>query len=70
MADVGTITVGRKKADSEDKFLVVKIDRGIGMKARILAANRGVSMADFLSDTLKGPVEKEWWRMINKAVEK
>jgi hypothetical protein len=67
----GNTVVAKKKTEkkikSEEKFLAVKIERAIVTRARVLAADRGETVADFLSGLLREPVDKEWSKMVRKA---
>ena len=38
----------------------VKIARDLAVKAAIIAESRGVPMAEYLSDILKAPIERDW----------
>lgn len=56
---------GRPKT-SERSDQTVKIERGLATKARILAGHLGVSMAELLSDLLRGPLEKRYAQLVKE----
>jgi hypothetical protein len=51
---------GRPKAKSGRDDIAVKIDRIIGDKARFVASRRGTTLAEYLSDLLRSPVERDF----------
>jgi hypothetical protein len=67
MVGVGAAGVAKKKDGSELKTATVKIDRTIVTRAKVLAADRGETVAAFLSDLLRAPVDREWSKMVRKA---
>jgi hypothetical protein len=67
MVGFGVAGVAKKKDGSELKTATVKIDRTIVTRAKVLAADRGETVAAFLSDLLRAPVDREWSKMVRKA---
>ena len=49
---------GRPRSDRDD--VTVKVDRAVIEKARHLAMRRRVTLAELLTEILKGPVEKAY----------
>jgi hypothetical protein len=48
----------RDRPKRDDK--AVKIDRSVAMKAKLVADTRRMSVAEYLSELLRGPVERDW----------
>ena len=63
------LVMGRKKSGEDPKLGVVKIDRDIITKARMIAADKGLPLAGYLSESLRTTVEKDWAKMVRKAGE-
>jgi hypothetical protein len=63
----GTGTMAKKKAADELKLMAVKIERDIIPRARMIAADRGLSLAGYLSEVLRGAVDRDWAKMIRRA---
>lgn len=47
---------GRPKTDRDD--VAVKIDRTVVDKAKLVASRKGVSLAEYVTELIRGPVEK------------
>lgn len=63
-------TMGRPKGSgkkSERDDVAVKVDRLIVSKARLIAGDRGISLAELLSGMLAGPVEREYGKLVRKT---
>ena len=60
-------TMPRKKSDTGPKLGGTKIDRDIIAKAKLIAADRGMPQAAYLSAILRPVVERDWARMVRKA---
>jgi predicted HicB family RNase H-like nuclease len=61
-------TMAKKKSDgAEPPTKAVKIDRALATKAQMIATDRGISLADYISDALRGAVEKDWGKMIRRV---
>lgn len=56
---------GRPKGDRND--VSVRIDKRVVGMARFVATHRGVTIAELLSDTLAGPIEREYVKLVAKA---
>jgi hypothetical protein len=59
----------KKQGDQADKTKPVRMDRGIIIKAKIAAADKGVDLAEYLSSVLTAPVERDWARARKKILE-
>jgi hypothetical protein len=66
-----TMTAGaimaKKKSGEDLKLTAVKIDRVIASKAKMIAADQGKSLAGYLSEGLRGLVERDWAKMVKRA---
>jgi hypothetical protein len=49
---------GRPKTVRDD--ISVKMDRSVAAKAQYLARLKGMTLAEFISETVRGPVEREF----------
>lgn len=56
---MGRPTTGRDDASA-------RIDKGLLFQAKQVAGNRGVSVAEYLSELLKGPVERDYAELLKK----
>ncbi len=56
---------GRPKR-SERNDGVVRLDRGLISMAKVLAGYRGVSVAELLSDLVRGPLERGYAQMVRE----
>jgi hypothetical protein len=56
-----------KKTDQEGKHIAVKIERDIVTRARMVAANEGLTLADYVSKTLRVVVDRDWSKLVRKA---
>lgn len=56
--------MGRPTTDRDD--VSAKIDRAIMAKAKLIAADRGVTAAQLLSELLRGPVDRAYAEMLRK----
>jgi len=59
---------GRPKSGRDD--VTAKIDRGLMMKAKIVASAKKITLAEYLSETLQAHVERDWTKVIRKIDEK
>jgi hypothetical protein len=59
-----------KPAKSEPPTKAVKIDRALASKAQMIATDLGRDLADYLSETLRGAIEKDWAKMVRRVEEK
>ncbi|HEU5116816.1 MAG TPA: hypothetical protein VFT74_09095 [Isosphaeraceae bacterium] len=60
--------MGRKARSDKVKRddIAVKIERTLVDKARLVAARRGTTLAQYLSDLLRGPVEKDFVKTVRE----
>jgi hypothetical protein len=56
---------GRPRAERDD--VTVKLARGIVSRAKIVAAARGVTLAEYLSDLTRGPVDRDFTREMKRV---
>ena len=59
--------VGRPRKDRDD--VTVKVDRGIVVKAKLVAVARKMSLAEYLSDLIRGPVDRDFAKEMRKVEE-
>ncbi|MDR3621570.1 MAG: hypothetical protein P4L85_19620 [Paludisphaera borealis] len=57
--------MGRPKGDRND--VSTRIDKRVVGMARVVATHRGITIAELLSDTLEGPIEKAYLELMAKA---
>ena len=69
MTGGGVLAVAKKKTASEMKTTPVKIDTGLVRKAKTIAEDKGLSLSDYLSETIRGPIERDWTKVLKKIVE-
>jgi hypothetical protein len=55
---------GRPKGNRDD--VTVKVARQIAAKAKLIASDRGVSVAEVLSEILESPINRAYAQMIRK----
>jgi hypothetical protein len=59
--------MAKKRRDGgEPPTRAVKIDRALAAKAQMIATDKGVSLADYISESLRGVVERDWARMVRR----
>lgn len=44
----------------------VKIAKDLAVKAKVIAESKDISLAEYLSGLLRGPIEKDWPKAIKK----
>jgi hypothetical protein len=68
---IKAVEMGRKKRGPGEQppTVSVKIDRVIAHRAKLIAADRGIETAAFLSEILRLPVDREWAKMVKRADE-
>lgn len=61
--------MARKRRPSEDAppTVPIKVDRAIAAKAKMIASDQGIDLAKYVSDALRGIVERDWSRMIKRV---
>ncbi len=57
-----TATMPREKRND----LSVKIEASIQRKAKMIAGYRGIPIAEYLSDLLKAPVERDYQKLVKE----
>lgn len=45
----------------------VKIDRGLASRARMIATDKGIDMAEYLSGILRATIERDWAKLIRRV---
>jgi hypothetical protein len=55
---------GRPKGVRDD--VTVKIDRKLATMAKVIAGRRGVSSAELLSETLRGPLDRAYAQLVRE----
>lgn len=56
-----------KRADKAKRDdVAVKIDRTLGDKAKFVASRKGVTMAEYLSDLIRTPVERDFDKAVRE----
>lgn len=68
VTDLEAMPMARKKRASEDNppTVPVKIDRNIAAKAKIVASDRGIDLAAYISDTLRATVDRDWSKIVKR----
>jgi hypothetical protein len=61
--------VGPKLTD-EPPTKAVKIDRALAGKAQMIATDKGMTLADYISEALRSVVEKDWGKMVRRVDDK
>lgn len=69
MAAGAGVTMAKKKSGGELKLGAVKVERDIITRAKMIAADRGVPLAGYLSESLRSVVDRDWVRMVKRAGE-
>jgi predicted HicB family RNase H-like nuclease len=67
LAIAEAVMAKKKSSGAEPPTKAVKIDRALASKAQMIATDRGLSLADYISETLRGAVEKDWNKMVRRA---
>ena len=63
-------TMAKKKTGAiEPPTKAVKIDRALASKAQMIATDRGVNLAEYISETLRSAVERDWGKMVRRVGE-
>jgi hypothetical protein len=68
-AGPGASTVGRKKSGLGPKTTSVKIDTRLIRKAKTIAEDKGLDLAEYLSDAVRVAVDRDWTKVLKKIVE-
>lgn len=59
---------GRPRSGRDD--VTAKIDRGVLMKAKIVASAKKMTLAEYLTETLQSHVERDWAKVVRKIDDK
>lgn len=59
--------VPRKKSGRSSKPM--RVDASIKMKIEMIAADRGIDEVKYASDILRGPVERDWLKIVQRKAE-
>lgn len=46
--------------------VAVKVDRTLADKAKLVAARRGLTMAEYLSDLIRAPIERDFTKTVRE----
>ena len=65
MAKAKAKAMGRPKRSERDD-VTVKLDRTIVGKAKLVATHKGVSVAELLSEVVRGPLDKAYAAMLRE----
>lgn len=55
---------GRPRSERDD--VTAKLDRAVVLMGKAIARYKGVTLAEYLSDLLEGPVSKEYAKMLRE----
>lgn len=70
MTTVKERTVAKKKSETnESPTKAVKIDRGIAGKAEMIAKDRGIDLASYVSEAIRATVDRDWAKLVRKLDE-
>jgi hypothetical protein len=83
MFDGGAATMAKKKTIDVGKSLEsrarssraglkttpVKIETGLVRKAKTIAEDKGIDLSEYLSDAVRGAIERDWTKVLKKIVE-
>jgi hypothetical protein len=61
------VLMAKKKPAEELKLGAVKIERDIITRAKMIAADRGIPLAGYLSEALRSVVDRDWARMVART---
>jgi hypothetical protein len=56
---------GRPKTERDD--VSVKLDRGVVSRAKLVAAARGLTLAEYLSELTRGPVDRDFAKEMQRV---
>lgn len=59
---------GRPKS-SQRNDVTAKVDSGVVTKAKFVADTRGIPLAEYLSELLRGPVDRDFARAVKQVSE-
>lgn len=61
--------MAKKKAEDgkEAPTTAIKIERSLAGKAKMIATDKGTSLADYVSEIIRATVERDWAKLIKKT---
>jgi hypothetical protein len=54
---------------AEPKMTVVKADVDLVRKAKTIAEDKGVDLSEYLSELIRGPITRDWDRIMRRVME-
>jgi predicted HicB family RNase H-like nuclease len=58
----------KKSGGGKETFTVaVKIERSLAGKAKMIATDKNVSLAEYISEIIRPTVERDWGKLIKKT---
>jgi hypothetical protein len=66
---MGTGAAVMAKKKSPLKTTPVKIDTGLVRKAKTIAEDKGIDLSAYLSEVVRGAIERDWAKVLKKIVE-
>ncbi len=66
MEATGVLDVGRKRSESRRFNTLVRLDDDLVIRAKKVAALKGISLAEYFSDTLRPIVDRDLSREVKK----
>jgi hypothetical protein len=71
VTELGVESMARKSrnADGSTATVPVKMDRALAAKAKIVASDRGVDTAAYISESLRPIVERDWGKIVKRIEE-
>ncbi len=70
MAPTGVLTVAKKKSESRKFNTLVRLDDDLVEKAKKVVALKGISLAEYFSDTLRPVVDRDLSKEVRKLASK
>lgn len=65
----GVLEVAKQKGKAELKTTPVKVDTRLVRKAKTIAEDKGLSLSDYLSEILQGPIDRDWGKILKKIAQ-
>jgi hypothetical protein len=66
--ELGVMAVAKEKK-SPLKTTPVRIDTGLVRKAKTIAEDKGIDLSDYISGVIRGPIERDWTKILKKIVD-
>jgi len=70
VAPTGVLTVAKKKSESRKFNTLVRLDDDLVEKAKKVVALKGISLAEYFSDTLRPVVDRDLSKEVRKLASK